>query len=71
MPINMPAANKETYLDRVTQNVARDQPVVVYCGNPWCYAADSIHDYLKAQGFTNLRIYDPGWQRLSTAKDLQ
>jgi rhodanese-related sulfurtransferase len=63
--VNIPAGDEDAYLAKFQKDVAPDQLVIIYCGGPDCPAGDNVATYLSTQGFTNLRVYKPGWQQLS------
>jgi rhodanese-related sulfurtransferase len=65
--INLPAIDREAYISRVLQEVPSGQLVIIYCSSAFCEASNSIYEYLRAQGYTNLRVYKPGWAVLSIA----
>jgi rhodanese-related sulfurtransferase len=66
--INLPASAMETHISRVHEEVLSGQLIIIYCSNTFCDAANSVCEYLRAQGYTNLRVYRPGWAVLSLAK---
>ena len=63
--INIPAGDEDAYMAKFRKDVPPDQLVIVYCGGPDCPAGDNVAKYLSSQGYTNLRVYHPGWQELS------
>ena len=63
--INIPAGDEDAYMAKFRKDVAPDQLVIVYCGGPDCPAGDNVANYLSSQGYSNLRVYHPGWQQLS------
>jgi rhodanese-related sulfurtransferase len=67
---NMPAGHKEEYIGQLSQRVARDELIIIYCNGPHCDSGDMVYEYLAAQGFSNMRVFKPGWAALSSAKDL-
>lgn len=69
--INMPAGNKEAHIGQIHQHAAPDQFIIIYCNGPNCDAGDMVYDYLASQGFTNMRVFKPGWETLSAASDLR
>lgn len=43
----------------------RDEPVVLYCTNTWCYMSHTAYRVLRAKGFKNVYRYSGGledWQ---------
>ncbi len=72
--LNLPAGpveQMEGYLTQMRPSMAPDQLIVLYCSGPRCGSGDMVSEYLADRGFTNMRVYSPGWQMLATAKDLQ
>ena len=63
--INIPAGDEDRYLEKFRKDVSPDELIIVYCGGPDCPAGDNVATYLAGQGFTNIRVYAPGWQQLS------
>ncbi len=68
--INIPAAEREQYRDFGLDGVDPDQPIIIYCTNPSCEASDMLYEYLLGEGFTNLRVFAPGWDTLKTYPEL-
>jgi rhodanese-related sulfurtransferase len=69
--LNMPAGLKESYLPKLLESVSPDQFVILYCNGPYCDSSDRVFEYLAAQGFSNMKIFKPGWQALSSMKELR
>jgi len=63
--INIPAGDEDAYMAKFRKDVGSNDLIIVYCGGPDCPAGDNVATYLNTQGFTNLRVYKPGWQQLS------
>jgi len=63
---NVPSDDKETYMAAVYENVPQDQRVIIYCDGGECEASHSVFDHLRDSGFTNLKIFPPGWEVLGT-----
>ncbi len=63
--INIPVGDEDAYIAKFQEDVAPDQLVIVYCGGPECPASDNVASYLSTQGYSNIRVYKPGWQQLS------
>lgn len=63
--LNIPTGEENTYIAKFQKDVAPDQLVIVYCGGPDCLMGDSVATYLTQQGYTNVKVYRPGWQELS------
>lgn len=68
---NMQASQREAYMGQLSQRAARDQFIIIYCNGPRCDSADMVYEYLESQGFTNMRVFKPGWAALASAKDLR
>jgi rhodanese-related sulfurtransferase len=72
--INLPAGPVEEmkdYLSQIWPSIADEELIILYCYGPACGSADMVSEYLRGEGFTNTRVYSPGWQTLAKAKDLQ
>ncbi|HEY6193332.1 MAG TPA: rhodanese-like domain-containing protein [Bacteroidota bacterium] len=41
--------------------MARDTLTLIYCNNPDCHLGRMVGDFMHAIGFTNLYLYDDGW----------
>lgn len=69
--LNMPAGLKEAYKSRILESVSPDQFIVIYCNGPYCDSGNTVYEYLASQGFSNMRIFKPGWRTLSSEMDLR
>lgn len=69
--INIPAGLKDNLRDRYLQNASPDQAIIVYCSSASCNSSDMLAEKLMAEGFTNVRVFTPGWQVLSHQRDLR
>jgi len=69
--MNVPAGEVRSHLGRVQQVAASGQFIVIYCASPSCGAGDIVYEHLATQGYTNMRVFSPGWVTLASAKDLQ
>jgi rhodanese-related sulfurtransferase len=69
--VNLPAGQMEAYFGPFSQSVTPDQLIILYCGGAHCGASDMVYEYLASRGYTNMRIFRPGWDTLSTAGDLR
>ncbi len=58
---NLPAHAKEENLGKVFEWARPDDVVIVYCGGAECEESKEVFELLKANGFTNLRLYFGGW----------
>lgn len=65
--INLPAGQKEANIARLYSEVPRDQLIIIYCSSAACESGDMVYEYLTEAGFTNMRVYKPGWQQLAVA----
>ena len=63
--INIPAGEKQPYRDRYLKNVDSNQLIMIYCNSASCHSSDMLAEHLIAEGFTNVRVFTPGWQVLS------
>jgi rhodanese-related sulfurtransferase len=68
---NMPAGDKEAYMAQISRAAALGQLIVIYCNGPRCNASDMVYEYLVPQGFTNMRVFKPGWAAIASASDLR
>ncbi len=57
----------EDYFDRLVA-IPRDTLVVVYCNNPDCHLGRMVIEFMHNIGFTNLLLYDDGWDGWEKAK---
>jgi rhodanese-related sulfurtransferase len=70
--INIPAGEKQPYRDRYLKNIDPNQMIMIYCNSASCHSSDMLAEHLIAEGFTNVRVFTPGWQVLSArARDLR
>lgn len=69
--INVPAGQMEAFVAQIQQNVTSDEFIIIYCASSSCGSGDMVCEYLAAQGYTNMRVYKPGWQQLALAENLQ
>lgn len=69
--VNIPSGQEDLYMTRFNRELPNDQLIIVYCGGPDCPASDNVHDYFVGQGFKNVRVFHPGWQKLNSMKDFQ
>jgi rhodanese-related sulfurtransferase len=47
-------------IDRVEDNLALDEDIVVYCAGPDCLASVYMYEMLTRSGYTNVRRYEGG-----------
>lgn len=69
--LNIPAGQAASQVRNFSQTFSHDQLIIIYCVNPSCAASDMVYESLEAEGFSNMLVYSPGWQRLSTERELQ
>lgn len=69
--LNMPVGQKEAYLAQIKSKVGPDELIIIYCNGPHCDSGDRVYEYLASQGYTNMRVFKPGWQALSSVKELR
>jgi rhodanese-related sulfurtransferase len=70
--INIPAGEKQPYRERYLRNADPNQLILIYCNSASCHSSDMLAEHLVAEGFTNVRVFSPGWQVLSArARDLR
>ncbi len=48
------------YFDRLVY-IPRDTLIVVYCNNPECHLGRMVIEFMTDIGFTNMYLYDDGW----------
>lgn len=48
--------------------IPRDTLILIYCNNPDCHLGRMLADFMGAIGFTNLLLYDEGWDGWEKAK---
>jgi rhodanese-related sulfurtransferase len=65
--INLPAGQRDANIARLSAEVAPDQLIIIYCTSSMCEAGDMVYEYLAEAGYTNMRVYKPGWERLAVA----
>jgi rhodanese-related sulfurtransferase len=64
--MNLYALAPETWVEKIA-GLPRDTLMVVYCSNPHCPFARTLAEFLGGFGFTNLLLYDDGWDGWSDA----
>jgi rhodanese-related sulfurtransferase len=69
--INVPTSDEEAYTEQNLGNVDRGQFIIIYCGGASCHASEALYQYLVTQGFTNMRVFQPGWEALAPLRQLQ
>jgi rhodanese-related sulfurtransferase len=68
---NMPDGEEEAYILQLSQNVAPDEFIIIYCNGARCNSSEMVYAYLVSQGFTNMRVFKPGWEAIASASDLR
>ena len=69
--LNVPAGEIEAAGTPVLDNVASGQLIIIYCSSSSCGSSDMVAEYLAAHGYTNVRVFKPGWVMLASAGSLQ
>jgi len=69
--LNLPAGQVEADMAPVLTNVALGQLIIIYCSSSSCGSSDMVYEYLTDHGYTDVRVFRPGWQTLASAKNLQ
>lgn len=57
---SMPGLEAQDHFDQLA-TIPRDTLVVIYCNNPECHLGRMLGEFMSALGFTNLTLYDDGW----------
>lgn len=60
--MNLPASEMEQYREMGLGDVDRDQLIIIYCNNRSCHASDMVYEYLLTEGFSNVKVFSPGWE---------
>jgi len=63
--LNVPPEEIESQLTRLME--LQGLPVVLYCASEACEFAEELYTSLEAFGFTDIRIYFPGWEGIVKA----
>jgi rhodanese-related sulfurtransferase len=64
-------AEMEAALARLRLQPDTEQLVIIYCSSASCESGDMVGEFLATHGFTNLRVFTPGWSLLATTPDLR
>jgi rhodanese-related sulfurtransferase len=64
--VNLYAMEPEAWVGRVG-DLPRDTLMVLYCSNPHCPFGRTLAEYLGAFGFTNMLLFDDGWDAWTEA----
>lgn len=66
--IHLPSNALYANIDRLTDMVAPDETVIIYCAGGECEASHSVADALRRDfGFTNVWIYKNGWEEIESS----
>jgi rhodanese-related sulfurtransferase len=65
--INLYAMEPENYVEKIA-DLPRDTLVAVYCSNPHCPFARTVAELLGTFGFTNILLYDDGYDGWTGAR---
>lgn len=57
---NLYAVEPDTWVERIA-DLPRDTLLVIYCSNPHCPYGRDLAEFLGAFGFSNMLLYDDGW----------
>lgn len=70
--VNIPSINKEMYLDRVFAQLPPNGLIIIYCEGNDCASSSDVFEFLVLNGFNinNLRIYQPGWEKLGEMEEI-
>jgi rhodanese-related sulfurtransferase len=60
--VNIPAELLETGLDEAVSGLAKDKPMLLYCGDLSCPKSKELAEALKAMGFTDLSLMPEGFE---------
>jgi rhodanese-related sulfurtransferase len=65
---NVPGQNPDPSFEHLAQ-IPRDSLVIVYCNNPDCHLGRMLIDFMKVLGFTDMVLYDDGWDGWVAARE--
>jgi rhodanese-related sulfurtransferase len=63
---NLYAMAPETWVEQIAE-IPRDTLVIIYCSNPHCPFGRTLAEFLGSFGFTNMLLFDAGWDAWSGA----
>lgn len=69
--INVPADEMELYTEKHLRKLDPNQLLIIYCSSSLCHSSDMLYEYLQSQGFTNMRVFAPGWLVLGSTKSVR
>ncbi len=64
--VNMYAMEPEGYVGKMAE-ISRDTLMIIYCSNPHCPYGRDLAEFLAAFGFSNMLLYDDGWDGWTAA----
>jgi rhodanese-related sulfurtransferase len=64
--VNLYAMAPETWVERIA-GIPRDTLVIIYCSNPHCPFGRTLAEFLGSFEFTNILLFDAGWDAWSGA----
>jgi rhodanese-related sulfurtransferase len=67
---SIPAGQIEAKLAAALADVATGQLIIVYCSSSSCGSSDMVSEYLMDHGYTDVRVFRPGWAVLASAQGL-
>jgi len=70
--INIPATEKEQYIDSIFEIIPPDGLIIIYCEGGGCESSYEVFKFLVSNGFRieSLRIFYPGWEILGGLSDI-
>jgi rhodanese-related sulfurtransferase len=68
---NVPAGEEEAHMAQISRSIEPGQLIIIYCNGPHCNSSDWVYKYLVPQGFTNMRVFKPGWEAIASVSDLR
>jgi len=64
---NADGLQTDAYFEKLVP-IPKDTLVIIYCNNPECHLGRMLSDFMGALGFTNLLLYDDGWDGWEKAR---
>ena len=59
--INIPVDTNQQTVKSLVQSVHRNKTLVIFCQSDRCLYDDIIASKLSGEGFSDIKIYQPGW----------
>lgn len=59
--LSIPVDSNDVYMNNVTNNIAKDAHIIMYCQSSGCKYAEIVAIKLQEDGFRNISIYKGGW----------